>query len=92
MSFTGRGYPYFTLAKRTVDDAAFIKGWPTTCTVNPPSRSSRGVTLKERCEWLRKSCQYRWLVVHNHRLRVLLGAYAIGHLCPRHIGLHQAAP
>jgi hypothetical protein len=48
-----------------------------------------GSTLKERCAWLRKNCSYRYLVVHDHRMRILLEAYAIGHLCPDHIGLHQ---
>ena len=52
----------------------------------------KGATLAERCEWLRKNCQFRCLVVTNHRRRVLLEAYAIGHLCPMHIGLHQARP
>jgi hypothetical protein len=48
-----------------------------------------GRTLRRRCAFLRKYCTYRYLVIPNNRLRALLETYAIGHLCPDHIGLHQ---
>jgi hypothetical protein len=50
-----------------------------------------GSTQKARCDYVRARCEYRCLVIPNHRLRALLEAYAIGHLCPDHIGLHQTA-
>jgi hypothetical protein len=50
-----------------------------------------GRTLKDRYTYVREHCTYRCLAVENERLRVLLEAYAIGHLCPDHIGLHQIA-
>lgn len=37
-------------------------------------------------ERLREGHMYRYLVVPDGRLRSLLQAYAIGHLCPAHIG------
>lgn len=49
----------------------------------------RGSNLQERCRYLRKRCKYRCLEVEDHRLRALLEAYAIGCLCPEHIGLGQ---
>jgi hypothetical protein len=50
-----------------------------------------GRTLKGRCTYVREHCSYRCLAVKDERLRVLLEAYAIGHLCPDHVGLHQVA-
>jgi hypothetical protein len=41
--------------------------------------------------YVRARCTYRFLIVENDRMRALLEAYAIGHLCPHHIGLHQLA-
>ena len=35
---------------------------------------------------LRRHCAYRCLVVNDPRLRALLEAFAIGYLCPAHIG------
>jgi hypothetical protein len=61
-------------------------------TIKSDYLEQRGSTIKGRCAWLRKHCKYRYLVIKKHRLRALLEAYAIGHLCPDHIGLHQAAP
>jgi hypothetical protein len=55
-----------------------------------------GRTHKKRCAYVREHCKYSYLVVdggkHTERLRALLEAYAIGHLCPDHIGLHQQVP
>ena len=48
-----------------------------------------GQTLKARSAFVRNHCRYRCLVIEDERQRVLLEAYAIGHLCPDHIGLHQ---
>jgi hypothetical protein len=48
-----------------------------------------GPTLKDRYTYVREHCTYRCLAIENDRLRALLEAYAIGHLCPDHIGLHQ---
>jgi hypothetical protein len=48
-----------------------------------------GRTLKDRCTYVREHCSYRYLAIEDERLRVLLEAYAIGHLCPDHVGLHQ---
>ncbi|HXE85705.1 MAG TPA: hypothetical protein VN524_02765 [Hyphomicrobiaceae bacterium] len=39
---------------------------------------------------LRQGYVFRCLVVENRRLRALLEAFAIGHLCPAHIG-HSSA-
>jgi hypothetical protein len=39
---------------------------------------------------LRDGFSYRCLPVEDDRLRALLEAYAIGYLCPKHIGLGQA--
>lgn len=39
---------------------------------------------------LRKGYTFRCLIVRNARLRALLEAYAIGQLCPAHIGTGQA--
>jgi hypothetical protein len=50
-----------------------------------------GRTLKDRYTYVREHCKYRCLAINNERLRVLVEAYAIGHLCPDHIGLHQVA-
>jgi hypothetical protein len=41
---------------------------------------------------LRGKYKFRHLAVSNPRRRALLEAYAIGHLCPAHIGLGQLAP
>jgi hypothetical protein len=38
---------------------------------------------------LRDGYTFRCLPVSNDRLRAFLEAYAIGHLCPAHIGVHQ---
>ncbi|MEX0859377.1 MAG: hypothetical protein WD017_00400, partial [Cucumibacter sp.] len=38
---------------------------------------------------LRNGCGYRFLAVEDSRMRILLEAYAIGSLCPAHIGLHE---
>jgi hypothetical protein len=35
---------------------------------------------------LRNGYMFRYLTVENRRFRALLEAYAIGHLCPAHIG------
>jgi hypothetical protein len=43
--------------------------------------------LKGNGATLRKGYSYRFLVVEDARLRALLEAYAIGTLCPKHIGL-----
>jgi hypothetical protein len=50
-----------------------------------------GRTLKARYTFVREHCRYRCLAIKDERLRVLLEAYAIGHLCPDHIGLHQVS-
>jgi hypothetical protein len=50
-----------------------------------------GSRLKDRYTYVREHCTYRCLPIQNERLRVVLEAYAIGHLCPDHIGLHQTA-
>ena len=50
----------------------------------------RGHSLLERCGYLREHGKYRCLEVKDHRLRALLEAYAIGCLCPEHLGLGQA--
>lgn len=39
---------------------------------------------------LREVYSYRYLEVRNQRLLMLLEAFAVGSLCPAHIGLHQA--
>ena len=54
-------------------------------------RQHGGRTLKARYTYVRERCSYRCLAIGDERLRVLLEAYAIGHLCPDHIGLHQVA-
>lgn len=36
---------------------------------------------------LRDGCYYRFVVVESERYRALLEAFAIGHLCPIHLGL-----
>ena len=52
-----------------------------------------GRTLQGRCKYVRKHCTYRCLPIEkDDRLRALVEAYAIGCLCPDHIGLHQLAP
>jgi len=48
-----------------------------------------GPKLKKRCRYVRKHCKFRCLAVKDERLRALLETYAIGNLCPDHIGLHQ---
>ena len=40
---------------------------------------------------LRNNYQFRCVEVENPRIRTLLEAYAIGHLCPQHLGLGQTA-
>ena len=39
---------------------------------------------------LRNGYKFRYLVVKDARLRALIEAYAIGRLCPAHIGLSQS--
>jgi hypothetical protein len=43
--------------------------------------------LKGQGSKLRRGYTFRCLVVNSRRRRALLEAYAIGYLCPRHIGL-----
>ena len=38
---------------------------------------------------LRAGYSFKCVVVSSNRLRALLEAYAIGHLCPLHLGLGQ---
>ncbi|MCK4403819.1 MAG: hypothetical protein KAW02_01890 [candidate division Zixibacteria bacterium] len=38
---------------------------------------------------LRRGYKYRYLEVENGRERALLESYAIGHLCPLHLGLGE---
>jgi len=38
---------------------------------------------------LRNGYKFKYLVVSNKRLRAILEAHAIGHLCPAHIGLGE---
>ena len=38
---------------------------------------------------LRQGCTYQFLVVDEIRTRILLEAYAVGNLCPVHVGSHQ---
>jgi hypothetical protein len=38
---------------------------------------------------LREGFKYRYLEVRNQRKKALLEAYAIAHLCPKHIGLGE---
>ena len=45
--------------------------------------------LKRNGSRLRSGYKYKYLVVSNPRLRAFLEAYAIGNLCPAHIGLGQ---
>jgi len=45
-----------------------------------------GKHLKGDAAKLRQGYTYQYLVVKNDRLRALLEAYAIGMLCPAHIG------
>jgi hypothetical protein len=47
------------------------------------------VYLKGNGAELRKGYGFRCLVVKQHRLRALLEYYAIGHLCPAHLGTRQ---
>jgi hypothetical protein len=51
-----------------------------------------GRTLKKRYTYVRDHCKYSCLPIEDDRLRALLEAYAIGHLCPDHIGLGQIVP
>lgn len=43
--------------------------------------------LKGKVDILREGCTYQYLIVKDERLRALLEAYAIGRLCPKHLGL-----
>lgn len=45
--------------------------------------------LKGNGAKLRKGCTYQSLVVKNPRQRALLESYAVGMLCPKHIGLGE---
>ena len=38
---------------------------------------------------LRGKFSFRYVLVPNNRLRALLEAYAIGRLCPRHLGVGE---
>ena len=42
--------------------------------------------FKRKYKKLRKTCRYQYIVVRKQRTRALLEAYAIGQLCPKHIG------
>jgi len=53
------------------------------------SSSFTYVYLKGDGSKLRDGYTFRCLPVPDARLRAFLEAYAIGHLCPAHIGLHQ---
>jgi hypothetical protein len=46
--------------------------------------------LKGRGTNLRQRYSYKFLEVGDQRQLMLLEAYAVGCLCPEHIGLHQA--
>jgi len=37
-------------------------------------------------DWLRGRCKFKFIVERNPKLRAYLEAYAIGNLCPEHIG------
>lgn len=41
-------------------------------------------------DYLRGRYKYKYLVVDDARHRALLEAYAIAHLCPRHLGLGES--
>jgi hypothetical protein len=41
---------------------------------------------------VRNGYSFRFIVVENPRHMALLQAYAIGNLCPEHIGTHEAQP
>jgi hypothetical protein len=43
--------------------------------------------LHKKGSSLRKGYKYQYLVVENGRQRALLEAYAMAHLCPKHLGL-----
>jgi hypothetical protein len=43
--------------------------------------------LKKRGDRLRGKFSYRYLEIPDDRIRAFVEAYAIGHLCPAHIGL-----
>ena len=45
------------------------------------------VHLKDNGAVLRTGYGFRCLVVLDHRMRALLEHYAIGHLCPAHLGI-----
>lgn len=45
--------------------------------------------LKGKGTKLRHGCVFRCLVVEDSRLRALVEAYAIGYLCPAHLGLGE---
>jgi hypothetical protein len=47
------------------------------------------VHLKGNGAQLRNGYGFRCVIVTNHRLRALLEHYAIGHLCPAHLGIHN---
>lgn len=49
------------------------------------------IYLKGRGEKLRRGYKYRCLIVGDPKQRALLEAYAIGYLCPAHIGLAISA-
>jgi hypothetical protein len=47
--------------------------------------------LKHDGSKLRNGCTYRYLEIEDARLRALVEAYAVGYLCPKHIGLGQVS-
>jgi hypothetical protein len=42
--------------------------------------------LRRKPALLRRGYKFKFIGVSNARTRMLLEAYAVGHLCPRHIG------
>ena len=48
--------------------------------------SFKRIHLDGKAETLRQGYQFQCLPVSDYRTRALLEAYAIGHLCPAHIG------
>jgi hypothetical protein len=43
-------------------------------------------SLEGKGSVLRQGYKYRYIAIENNRLRAFLEAFAIGHLCPDHIG------
>ncbi len=38
------------------------------------------------CQLRQKECTYQCIVIKDSRVRAFVEAYAIGHLCPKHVG------